>query len=1316
MKRRITTTIGAFAIVAMLACSGMAPVQVQAAKNATQQSGTEDTLSGSVNGVSKVIGIEGRGVADILRLDDRNTVPYYYVNRSVSRNVQVVSGNVKNSCKDAATGLYVYNGLTYGDVSYSRTRNITTFRKAVIKVLGQAAPASSFDADSVRTNGYYAVDGVYYASCECRKNYDAESKQIGETYYLADTSSPVVPAGDYATYAERDAAEKAMMRTANGGAVPEDYKGDIIYRVQDKFFYNGSSNMKLGRDTYRDANNTTHYILYAYVRDEIALADKAKTSYSWNALSAKENDMVNGKQIRIGYEVEVNGQKVNASNESDYYSSSDSYEIVKDGDAFVYVSRYNSCRDPKLLAAGESSQIRVRGVYYTETVQKDKVQLETDKEDYYYKGEKYNEYTYEVVKYGAWSDLYTYTRRIKKEVPQVGGLTAVLNGSVIKLTWEAVPEASSYSVYALHSKTPLPLSPDNFGLYYNKDEETLKAAGLTKDLYKSSIVNLNVRENTATISYQKNYSMYAGDYVYHYYAVKADSIRDTDNYVDNTTYSNIAAIQFAATAQVPAVKNLHIEKNTDGGFVVAWDETDIDANVVVYAYDEKTLPLYFNYTELNAKRAEPEMTKVYLDAQGNATDKLNAVEVKYEPITALTVTALGDARLFDSYTDTSFDETVKAGTILKVLDTNSSGAASQKTDAAGNVYYRVRFDGRSYYVLAAEVSAPETTPVMETKRLTEDMSADEKYLASKVKKQNTSLKSGQVSFGDLEVGKTYYFTAYTYSSVNANVEREPKQIGAYAYTQYNDISAPSKTVSKKITLGDPTVYASVTKSSVKLTMVAGNETGFEIYRMNKKGKYKKIATVTNDEYTDKELTLGEKYTYRVRSYYYDPDTKRKAYSDYNVVSAVPSNIKGIKLEITEPKKTSAKLKWTKVAKATKYEIYRCDTSNYDRKTYTRTELNKNKWELIKTIKKASSTSYTDKKLKAGKTYSYVIYAYYEEGKETGYISASNSVSTELSTPRNVIAKMSGSTAKISWAADKFATGYEVAYTMYDQYGVQTANIAKVVKTKKTSYSIKNVPNGGYVNVSVRGYDKSGMYSRAYTVNARKSLGVAKSIKASYSKGKKAVKISWKKVAGAKYYIVYRSTKSGIYISDEKKYLVAGSYISRQANDDESNDRVVYDEYLGIPGSVVGTTVYDFAQLDDKVTYYYSVVAYGEAGTDIKSVVSTGIWRGNIASGKQAAYVASVGKKLTISSIKNSKKGQAVIRFNKVSGAAKYTILRATKKNGKYEEIGTTKKNSFTDKKAKKGTTYYYKVVATGKDALKADFKMTSAAKKIKIKK
>ena len=94
------------------------------------------------------------------------------------------------------------------------------------------------------------------------------------------------------------------------------------------------------------------------------------------------------------------------------------------------------------------------------------------------------------------------------------------------------------------------------------------------------------------------------------------------------------------------------------------------------------------------------------------------------------------------------------------------------------------------------------------------------------------------------------------------------------------------------------------------------------------------------------------------------------------------------------------------------------------------------------------------------------------------------------------------------------------------------------------------------------------------------------------------------------------------------------------------------------------------------------------------------------------------KATSISSCKNSKKGQIALKYKKVSGAKGYEISYSTdKKFKKSVTKKTTSKTSFTLTKLKKGKTYYvrvraYKVDSTGK---KVYGKYTSA-KKVKITK
>lgn len=87
-------------------------------------------------------------------------------------------------------------------------------------------------------------------------------------------------------------------------------------------------------------------------------------------------------------------------------------------------------------------------------------------------------------------------------------------------------------------------------------------------------------------------------------------------------------------------------------------------------------------------------------------------------------------------------------------------------------------------------------------------------------------------------------------------------------------------------------------------------------------------------------------------------------------------------------KNTVKLTWTKVGFATKYEIYRTSESDKDiteisgwiNSGNSAVTVENAKYELVKTITNAKTTTYTDKKLKFGESYTYLICAYYKDGK------------------------------------------------------------------------------------------------------------------------------------------------------------------------------------------------------------------------------------------------------------------------------------------------------------------------------------------------
>ena len=88
----------------------------------------------------------------------------------------------------------------------------------------------------------------------------------------------------------------------------------------------------------------------------------------------------------------------------------------------------------------------------------------------------------------------------------------------------------------------------------------------------------------------------------------------------------------------------------------------------------------------------------------------------------------------------------------------------------------------------------------------------------------------------------------------------------------------------------------------------------------------------------------------------------------------------------------------------------------------------------------------------------------------------------------------------------------------------------------------------------------------------------------------------------------------------------------------------------------------------------------------------------------------------ISSLKSTKKKQVAVKWKKVKGATQYQVYRSTSKKGKYKKLATTKKTSYTDKKATGGKKYYYKIRVCKKINKKNYYSSYSAVKSVKAKK
>ena len=230
--------------------------------------------------------------------------------------------------------------------------------------------------------------------------------------------------------------------------------------------------------------------------------------------------------------------------------------------------------------------------------------------------------------------------------------------------------------------------------------------------------------------------------------------------------------------------------------------------------------------------------------------------------------------------------------------------------------------------------------------------------------------------------------------------------------------------------------------------------------------------------------------------------------------------------------------------------------------------------------------------------------------------------------------------KISWGAVDGAEKYYV-YRSTSKNGTYK----KLSTTTKTSITNKSAKAGTKYFYKVRAVADDGTLSDFSAIKSITCDCAKPVVKATNTASTGRNKLSWSAIDGATKYYVYRSTsKSGTY-----------SKI----------------------GTATGTSYTDTTAKAGKM-YYYKVKAIC-ANTNGNSAFSAIVSR--------TCDCARPNVTVKLSS------GHPQLSWAKITGASKYAVYRSTSKSGDYSKIGSTTSVSYTDKTAKAGKTYYYKVKA-----------------------
>ena len=414
---------------------------------------------------------------------------------------------------------------------------------------------------------------------------------------------------------------------------------------------------------------------------------------------------------------------------------------------------------------------------------------------------------------------------------------------------------------------------------------------------------------------------------------------------------------------------------------------------------------------------------------------------------------------------------------------------------------------------------------------------------------------------------------------------------------------------------------------------------YEVYRARSlNGDYIKYSTVTGTSYTNiSYIENGNTYYYKVRAL--GSDGTAGAWSSIVSVTyraASTGTLPAPTVTGGNDAQGRPTLTWKVVTGAAKYEVYRARNKDGDYIKYST----------------VTGTSYTNTSyIESGSTYYYKVRALDANGTAGAWSSiVSVTYKQTLSAPSVTGGNDSQGRPTLKWNTVAGAAKYEV-------YRARSLNgdYIKYSTTTGTSYTnISYIENGNTYYYKVRALDANGTagaWSSIVSVTYKQTLSAPAVTGGNDAQGRPT--LTWKAVSGAAKYEVYRArSKSGDYI----KY-----------------------------STVTGTSYTNTSYIENGNTYYYKVRALDANGT-------AGAW----------SSVVSVTYKQTLPAPTvtggNDSQGRPTLKWNAVSGAAKYEVYRARSLNGDYIKYSTVTGTSYTNTSyIENGNTYYYKVRALKSD-------------------
>ena len=471
------------------------------------------------------------------------------------------------------------------------------------------------------------------------------------------------------------------------------------------------------------------------------------------------------------------------------------------------------------------------------------------------------------------------------------------------------------------------------------------------------------------------------------------------------------------------------------------------------------------------------------------------------------------------------------------------------------------------------------------------------------------------------------------TSFSRDHQAETDKLNTPYWTQYESRTSATDYKASSTQLSAPTVTGgndAQGRPTLKWNAVTG-AAKYEVYRARSKdGDYIKYSTVTGTSYTNTSyIENGNTYYYKVRAL--DANGTAGAWSSivsvtYKQTLSAPTVTGG---NDTQGRPT---LKWKAVSGAAKYEVYRARSLNGDYIKYST----------------VTGTSYTNTSyIENGNTYYYKVRALDANGTAGAWSSiVSVTYKQTLSAPSVTGGNDSQGRPTLKWNAVSGAAKYEV-YRARSKDG-DYIKYSTVTGTSYTNTSYIENGNTYYYKVrALKSDGTAGAWSSIVAVTYKQTLSAPAVTGGNDAQGRPT--LTWKAVTGAAKYEVYRArSRSGEYI----KY-----------------------------STVTGTSYTNTSYIENGNTYYYKVRALKSDGT-------AGAW----------SSVVSVTYKQTLSAPAvtggSDAQGRPTLKWNAVTGAAKYEVYRARSKDGTYTKYSTTTGTAYTNSSyLTSGATYYYKVRA-----------------------